>query len=108
MTTSFASLEATIVADLKAGVSWFETEAAEVGLATWNILKGAFIALEPAEASVLINLLTTVVTDLGSGKTIEDVETSALNTAKGAEVDVLSKAGSGIVQVIIAGIKAAL
>lgn len=106
--TNFASLEATVKADLSAGVSWLESEAASAGLALWNILKGAFIALEPAEAQVLIDVLTAAVGAAGAGVPIEAVETAALNTAKGAEAAVLTKAGSGVIQTVIAGIKASL
>src|ERR1700744_5791870 len=104
--TTFSDLEATIKADLSAGVSWFETEAASAGLGLWNILKAAFIALEPAEASVLVSALTAAVTTAGTGASIESIETAALNTAKDAEAAVLTKAGSGVIQTVIAGIKA--
>lgn len=106
MTTSFATLEATIKADLTAGASWFDTEAADAGLALWNILKGVFVALEPAEAGVLVDVLNAAVTSAGTGASIETVETTALNTAKGDEAAVLAKAGSSIIQTVIAGIKA--
>lgn len=106
MTNSFATLEATIKADLTAGVSWFETEAADAGLALWNILKGAFVALEPAAADVLVNTLQAAVASAGTGASIEQVETAALNTASADAQAALAKAGSGIVQTIIAGIKA--
>lgn len=105
-TSPFATLEATIKADLTAGVSWFEDEAASAGLALWNILKGAFIALEPATAQVLVDTLTAAVTAAGTGASIENVETAALNTASTEAQAALAKAGSGVVQTIIAGIKA--
>lgn len=105
-TNPFATLEATIVSDLKAGISWLEDEVATVGLAVWNVLKGAFIALEPAEANVLITVLTSAVAQAAAGHTIEEIETAALNLAKAEEQAVLLKAGSGIVQTLIAGIKA--
>lgn len=109
MTTTaspFATLEATIKADLTAGVSWFETENGDAGLALWNILKGAFVALEPSVAAVLVDTLTTAVTTAGTGASIETVETAALNTASVEGQAALAKAGSGVVQTIIAGIKA--
>lgn len=96
----------TIETDLAAGVSYLETEAEDAGLGLWNILKGVFIALEPAEASVLTAILTTAVTAAGSGQSIEQIETSALNTAKTDEQAVLAKAGSGVIQTIIAALRA--
>lgn len=106
MTNPFATLEATIKADLTAGASWFETEAAGAGLALWNILKSAFIALEPAAANVLVDTLTAAVKSAGTGASIETVETAALNTASAEAKQVLINAGSGVVQTVIAGIKA--
>lgn len=106
MTNVFSTLEATIKADLTAGVSWFESEAADAGLSLWNILKAAFIALEPAEADVLVSVANAAVTAAGSGASIETIETAALNTAKTEELAVLAKAGSGVIQTVIAGIKA--
>lgn len=105
-TNPFATLEATIKADLTSGISWFENEAAAVGLGLWNILKNVFIALEPAEAQVLVDTLTAAVTAAGTGASIENIQTAALNTAKTEEMAVLAKAGSGVVQTVIAGIKA--
>lgn len=106
MTNTFATLEATIKADLSAGISWFEDEAAGAGLALWNILKGAFVALEPAAADILVNTLQAAVISAGTGASIENVETTVLNTASTEAQAALAKAGSGVVQTIIAGIKA--
>lgn len=108
MTSPFSTLEHTIKADLQAGVSWLEHEAAEVGLGLWNILKGVFIALEHAEAAILVDVLTVAVQSAQSGHTIEEIHTAALNTAKREQQDILLKAGTGVVQTIIAGIKASL
>jgi len=96
----------TIETDLKAGVSFLEEEALEAGLGIWNILKGAFIALEPAEAQILTTVLGQAIADAGAGKSIEQIESRALNTAKGDEAAVLTKAGSGVIQTVIAGIRA--
>lgn len=96
----------TIEADLSAGVSYLETEAESTGLFLWNTLKGAFVALEPAEAAILTSVLGTAVASADAGQSIEQIETSALNTAKADEQAVLLKAGSGIVQTVIAGLKA--
>lgn len=96
----------TIETDLAAGVSYLEQDAEEAGLVLWNTLKAAFIALEPAEAAILNTVLSNAVTAAAGGKSIEEIETAALNTAKDDEKAVLAKAGSGIVQTIIAGLKA--
>lgn len=96
----------TIETDLQAGASYLEQEAEDAGLGLWNILKGAFIALEPAEAQVLTSILQGAVTAAGAGQSIEQIETAALNTAKTDEQAVLTKAGSGIVQTIIAALRA--
>lgn len=101
-----SALLQTIETDLKAGVSYLEQEAESVGLFLWNTLKAAFIALEPAEAQILTTVLGNAVTDAAGGKSIEQIESDALNTATEAEKAVLAKAGSGVVQTIIAGIKA--
>ncbi len=101
-----STLLSTIESDLSAGVSYLETEAEEAGLALWNIFKGAFIALEPAEAAILTTVLGNAVTAAGSGQSIEQIETAALNTTVTSEQAVLAKAGSGIIQTVIAGIKA--
>ena len=106
MSLNLSTLEKTIATDLKAGVSWFEEETLEAGLALWNIFKAVFVALEPAEGQILIDVLSGAVAELGSGASIEDVETHALNTAKTEQTSVLVKAGSGIIQTVIAGIKA--
>lgn len=96
----------TIETDLNAGVSYLEAEAEDAGLGLWNILKGVFIALEPTEASILTTVLTGAVTAAEGGSSIEQIETSALNTATADEKAVLLKTGSGIVQTVIAAIKA--
>lgn len=96
----------TIEADLKAGVSFLETEAESAGLSLWNTLKGVFIALEPMEAQILADILGAAVASAGAGKSIEEIETAALNTAKDEEKAVLIKAGSGITQTVIAGLRA--
>lgn len=100
-----SDLLATIEADLSAGVSYLENEVENVGLWLWNTVKAAFIALEPAEAAVLKAVLQAGVAAAGAGQSIEQIETAVLNTAKGAEADVLAKAGSGVVQTIIAALK---
>jgi hypothetical protein len=96
----------TIQTDLAAGVSYLEAEAEGAGLALWNIFKGAFIALEPAEAAILTTVLGDAVAAAGTGASIEQIETQALNTTKTDEQAVLAKAGSGIIQTVIAGIRA--
>lgn len=105
-TATGGSLLQTIETDLKAGVSYLETEAESAGLALWNIVKGAFIALEPAESQILTTVLGNAVTAAAAGHSIEQIESNALNTASADEKAVLLKAGSGIVQTVIAGIKA--
>lgn len=106
MTFSLSNLEQTVKADLSAGVSYLEQEALGTALSLWNILKGAFIALEPAAAQLLMDTLAAAVSAAGAGASIEAIETAALNTAIGDAKAILEKAGSGIIQVIIAGIKA--
>ncbi|MDE2096521.1 MAG: hypothetical protein KGL39_04685 [Patescibacteria group bacterium] len=96
----------TIVSDLKAGASWFETEAENVGLSIWNTVKSAFIALEPAAAKVLVDTLQTAVNSAEAGHSIEDIEASALNTATSEGKAALAQAGSGVVQTLIAGMRA--
>lgn len=96
----------TIETDLSAGASYLETEAENIGLGLWNIFKGVFIALEPAEAAILTDVLGGAVAAASAGHSIEQIETSALNTAKDEEKVVLMKAGSGIVQTVIAAIRA--
>lgn len=96
----------TIKHDLNAGVSWFEHEAEDVGLFLWNTLKSAFIALEPLEGQILMDILSAAVLDAAGGKSIEEIESHALNLATDEQKSVLLKAGSGIVQTVIAGIKA--
>lgn len=96
----------TIETDLAAGVSYLEHEAEDIGLQLWNSVKAVFIALEPAEAQVLATVLQAAVTAAQGGKSIEEIETSALNTATQAEKAVLLKAGSGISQTLIAALKA--
>lgn len=101
-----STLLQTIRTDLAAGMSYLEKEAESAGLFLWNTLKGAFVALEPAEAAILTDVLGTAVGAAAGGKTIEQIETDALNTATVEQKAVLVKAGSGIVQTVIAGIKA--
>lgn len=101
-----STLLQTIEADLSAGASYLEAEAAGAGLFLWNTLKGAFIALEPAEAAILTTVLGNAVVQAGAGQSIEQIETAALNTTKSEEQAVLLKAGSGVVQTVIAGIRA--
>lgn len=105
-TGSQPSLLQTIETDLAAGASFLEQEALGAGLFLWNALKGAFIALEPAEAAILENVLTGALTQAGTGASIEQVETTALNTASTQEQAVLTKAGSGVIQTVIAGLRA--
>ncbi len=101
-----SSLLQTIVTDLSAGESWLAQEATDAGLFMWNTLKSAFIALGPAEGQLLATVLTNAVAQAGSGATIEQIQTSALNTTVQAEQALLLKAGTGVVQTVIAGIKA--
>lgn len=96
----------TIETDLAAGESWLETEVETVGLNLWNILKGAFVALGPSVGQLVIDTLSAATTAANAGMTIEQVETSALNTAAGEAKAALVTAGSGVVQTIIAGIRA--
>lgn len=96
----------TIKADLHAGESWFVSEAESVGLFLWNTLKGAFIALGPAEAEIVRVLLSTGVASFGAGKSIEETFTAILNSAKDEEKLLLAKLGTGIATTLIAGLKA--
>jgi hypothetical protein len=96
----------TIETDLKAGVSYLESEAETVGLYLWNVLKTTFIALEPAEAQILTDVVQSAVTAASGGDSIEQIETAALNTATAEQKAVLAKAGSGVVQTVIAAVKA--
>lgn len=100
------SLLKTIESDLSAGESWLEHEALDAGLFLWNTLKAAFIALGPVEGQILSSVLSGAVANAAAGQSIEQIETSALNSAVGQEQQVLLKAGSGVVQTVIAGIKA--
>lgn len=108
MTNPFASIEATIKSDLQAGVSWLEDEVVNEAHAVWNVLKGVFIALEPLEAGILMDVLHTAVKAAGSGSSIEGIETAALNTLKDEEKALFEKTGSATIQVLIAAIKAAI
>ena len=101
-----STLLQTIETDLAAGESFLVQEAEGAGLWLWNVLKAAFIALGPAEVTILQDVLTKAVTAAGTGSSIEQVETAALNTASTDEQAVLLKAGSGVVQTVIAGLKA--
>lgn len=102
--TTPSGLLQTIEADLSSGVSWLEHEALDAGLFLWNTLKAAFIALEPAEGQILLNLLTGAVNDAAGGKAIETIATDALNSASAQEKAVFQKAGFGAASVIIAGL----
>ena len=53
-----------------------------------------------------INPGFSIVAGAAGGQSIEQIETAALNTAKTDQLAVLAKAGSGVVQTVIAGIKA--
>ncbi len=108
MSFNLSTLEQTIKADLQAGVSYLEHEALDIGLTLWNILKGAFIALEPAAAQILMDTLHAAVQAAEAGHTIEQIETAALNTAVGEAKDILAKAGSALVQTLIAAIRGSL
>ena len=101
-------LLSTIETDLKAGVSWFEGEAETVGLELWNVLKSAFIALEPAAGKVLLDTLTGAVTGAAAGQTIEQIEEHALSTASTEGKAALATAGSGVVQTVIASLRSNL
>lgn len=103
-----SSLLQTIVTDLSAGESWLAQEAQDAGLFLWNTLKSAFIALGPVEGQILSSVLTNAVIQAGSGASIEQIYTSALNTTVQQEQAVLIKAGTGVAQTVIAGIKANL
>lgn len=105
-TLSSSVLWQTIVTDLHAGESWFAAEAEEAGLFVWNSLKGAFIALGPKAMNLVTDVLTQSVTDAAGGKTVEQIESDAMNTAQGEVKTALLTAGSGVVQTLIAGIKA--
>lgn len=100
------TLLSTIVADLKAGASWFEQEASGIGLFVWNTVKSAFIALEPAAAQILMDTLTNAVNGAAAGHSIEQIEQAALNTASTEGKAALAQAGSGVVQTLIAGLRA--
>jgi hypothetical protein len=95
----------TIEADLKAGISWFENEAENIGLFMWNTLKAVFNALEPAEAQILSDVLTGAVANANAGHTIEQIESAALNTATDEQKAVLAKAGSNVAQTFIAALR---
>lgn len=101
-----SALLQTIVTDLSAGVSYLEKEAEGVGMFLWSVLKNAFIALEPQEAQLLVDVLTGAVAGASQGHTIEQIETAALNTATAEQQAILAKAGSGAAQTIIAGLRA--
>lgn len=96
----------TIVSDLKDGVSWLEDDVVNVGLEVWNTVKGAFIALEPKLAGDVMTILKSAVAQAESGHTIEEIESAALNLATGDVLGALTTAGSGVLQVLIAGLKA--
>lgn len=102
-----STLLQTIETDLAAGVSYLEKEVEGIGMQLWNGFKQIFIALEPAETQVLIDTLTGAMASAGTGASIEQVETAALNTAKTEEQAVLTKAGSAVVQTVIASLRAA-
>lgn len=104
-TVQNSTLLQTIVTDLHAGESWFVGEAESAGLFLWNTLKAAFIALAPAETAILTNLLSGAVVAAAGGKSIEDIETAALSSASAQEQALMVKAGSGVVQTLIAGLK---
>jgi hypothetical protein len=108
MTTTPSSLLQTIEADLKAGVSYLEDEALGAGLFIWNTIKTAFIALEPAAAQLLIDVLTGAVASASAGASVEAIETSALNTAKGDALKAIQTVGSAATQQLIIGIRANL
>ena len=95
----------TIEADLKAGVSYFEKEAEDVGMWLCNTVKAAFVALEPAEAAVLRDVLLAGVAAASSAHSVEQIESAVLNTAKTDELAVLTKAGSNVVQTVIAALR---
>jgi hypothetical protein len=96
----------TVKTDLEAGESFLEETALEGATILWNVLKTGFIALGPAEAKIAVDVLTKATTDAQGGKSIEEIESDALTTASDEERAVLTKAGSGVVQQIIAGVKA--
>jgi hypothetical protein len=101
-----SQLLATIESDLAAGASYLEQEALGVGLELWNLLKGVFVALEPAAAGVLVTTLKSAVATAGTGASIESIETAALNAAETTAKTVLETAGSGVIQTIIAALVA--
>lgn len=101
-----SALLQTIQADLSAGASWFGQEALGAGLFIWNSLKAAFIALEPAAAQLLVDVLTGAVTNAEAGDSVEQIEQSALNTASTEAKSAIKTAGSAATQQIIIGIRA--
>lgn len=104
----FSTLEQTIIADLKAGESWLEKEALGAGLFIWNILKASFIAIGPSLGKALMDFLTEIVAGAEAGHSVEQIETSALNAAKGDALTALTTIGSAATQQLIIGIRANL
>lgn len=101
-------LLSTIITDLHAGESWFLGEAEGAGLFMWNLLKGAFIALEPAAGKVLLDTLTGAVAGAAAGDSVEQIQTAALNTASSEGKAALVSAGSAVAQQLIIGLRANL
>lgn len=104
----FTSLGQTILADLRAGESWLEEEALGAGLFIWNTVKAAFVAIGPKLGQALVDVLTQAVQGAEEGHTVEQIETSALNLAKGDAQTALVTVGSAATQQLIIGIRANL
>lgn len=96
----------TIIADLHAGESWLVNEAETDGLAIWNAIKAAFIAIGPAAGKLLMGSLEIAVADAAAGDSIEQIEQAALNTATDGAKSAIKTAGSAATQQLIIGIRA--
>lgn len=96
----------TIKTDLHAGVSWLEQEAEIAALDVWNVVKGVFVALEPVAAQILLDAVKAAVTAAESGHSIEEIATAVLNTGKAEVIDAAKSAGPGLLQVLVASVKA--
>ena len=104
--TPATSLLTQIQKDLSGAEAWAASEVAGVGATLWSIFKGAFLSLVPAEAQVVVNVLSRLQSDVIAGKAIEAIETDLLNEALADELAVLQKIGSATLQALIAAWKA--
>lgn len=112
MTIQASTFLNTVKTDLLAGESWLESEVIEAALEVWNIIKGVYVALAPAEMAQVVAFLKAELavmgTDVAKGMSLEAIETALLTKAPAAVQDLLKAAGSAVVQQLIVGIVAAL